>query len=292
MKRTKLVIGGVVTALLLSSCSLNVSVSTEKDKNGTTEMEEETTVPVKQGELAIDSEEAEVLSVSDEMPFYGIWCAGSKKESDATKTMKKLLTAGFDAYMCITTDWENLNKEKYYVVTAGKYYTKERAELQLDAVKDAGFKDAYIKYTGVYLNKTKKKESTEATPNYQEQQNYNEKMAQKNVFLQKAKEIETYSTAYLDTAVSQSEINSESAVVYKKWDALLNEVYQYLKKTMSYNEFKKLQNEEFKWVEKKENAIKAAGEEWSGGTGEPMARNMAGIEYTEERCYYLISLIG
>ena len=68
--------------------------------------------------------------------------------------MKKLLTAGFDAYMCITTDWENLNKEKYYVVTAGKYYTKERAELQLDAVKDAGFKDAYIKYTGVYLNKT------------------------------------------------------------------------------------------------------------------------------------------
>ena len=120
----------------------------------------------------------------------------------------------------------------------------------------------------------------------------NEKLSKKDAFLDKADDIEWYSETYLETAETQSEINSESSIVYKKWDALLNEVYQYLKTVMSDSEFKQLQEDEIAWITKKEKAIEAAGAEWEGGSGEPMARNMTAIQYTEERCYYLISLIN
>lgn len=119
-----------------------------------------------------------------------------------------------------------------------------------------------------------------------------EKILIKDAFLDEADEIELYSENYLETAQTQSEINSESDVVYKKWDRLLNNVYKYLKTIMSENEFKQLQEDEVDWIIEKENAIDAAGAEWEGGSGEPMARNMTAIKYTEERCYYLISLIN
>lgn len=119
-----------------------------------------------------------------------------------------------------------------------------------------------------------------------------EKLAKKDAFLDKADDIEWYSETYLETAETQSEINNESSIVYKKWDALLNEVYQYLKTIMTESEFKQLQKDENTWIIKKEKAIEEAGAEWEGGSGEPMARNLTAIQYTEERCYYLISLIN
>lgn len=118
------------------------------------------------------------------------------------------------------------------------------------------------------------------------------KMAKKDEFLGKAEDIEEYAEKYFEAARSQAELNNESGIVYEKWDALLNEVYQYLKTIMSESAFNNLKEDELKWIDKKEKAIEAAGEEWKGGSGEPMARNAAGIEYTRERCYYLISLIN
>lgn len=145
-------------------------------------------------------------------------------------------------------------------------------------------------------SQTEPSESTveENTPTPQEQENarLNERLEKKNKFLEKADNIEWYSETYLETAETQSEINSESSIVYKKWDSLLNEVYQYLKTIMSDTDFEELQAEELEWITEKENAIEAAGAEWEGGSGEPMARNLTAIQYTEERCYYLISLIN
>ncbi|MCH5188124.1 MAG: DUF1311 domain-containing protein [Oscillospiraceae bacterium] len=117
------------------------------------------------------------------------------------------------------------------------------------------------------------------------------RLAKKNEFLDKAAEIESYAELYLENAMSQMDINRESGVVYKKWDELLNEVYQYLKTVLTYEEFERLKKDEIEWVKIKEAEIEAAGAEWEGGSGEPMARNMAGIACTEERCYYLIDLI-
>lgn len=119
----------------------------------------------------------------------------------------------------------------------------------------------------------------------------NERLLKKDEFLRVADDIEWYDEMYLETAGPQMEINRESGIVYEKWDNLLNEVYQYLKTIMPASQFSKLQEDEKNWVAIKENAIEEAGAEWAGGSGEPMARNCAGIQHTKERCYYLISLI-
>lgn len=113
----------------------------------------------------------------------------------------------------------------------------------------------------------------------------------KNSFLSKAGQIEMYAKRNLETAMAQQDINRESGVVYQKWDKLLNEVYQYLKATMSKSEFEQLKSDEMAWVYEKEAAIEEEASYWEGGSGEAMARNMTGIDYTSKRCYYLISLI-
>ena len=127
---------------------------------------------------------------------------------------------------------------------------------------------------------------------YQAEELRKERLLKKDRFLEDAKEIEEYADNYLMPAESQSSINSESTVVFQKWDKLLNEVYQYLKTILPENKFEQLHQDELEWIAEKENAIDEAGAEWAGGTGEIMARNMTAIQYTEERCYYLISLIN
>ena len=113
----------------------------------------------------------------------------------------------------------------------------------------------------------------------------------RNEFERKAEDIEAYAKNYLDNAPNQQEINRQSGLVYTKWDDLLNEVYQYLKKNMPSAEFSKLNKDEKAWITKKEKAIDAAEAEWGGGSGAAMARNYEGIRQTRERCYYLISLV-
>lgn len=54
---------------------------------------------------------------------------------------------GFDAQVFVTTDWSNLNTEKWYVITAGIYGTKEAASAVLPDVQRV-CSDAYIKYSG------------------------------------------------------------------------------------------------------------------------------------------------
>ena len=120
---------------------------------------------------------------------------------------------------------------------------------------------------------------------------YDEKKSIQNSFYEKAELIQEYSDNHLDTAMTQSDINIESGVVFEKWDALLNEVYRYLKTEMPESEFKQLESDELAWIAKKEKAIDEASAQWEGGTGEPMARNMTAIEYTRDRCHYLMSLI-
>ena len=52
-------------------------------------------------------------------PFYGIWCYGGKSEEDADAYAQSMRSSGYDAQVFVTTDWSNLNPEKFYVVTAG-----------------------------------------------------------------------------------------------------------------------------------------------------------------------------
>lgn len=81
------------------------------------------------------------------LPFYGIWCFASQKESEAQKAAEKMRQQGIDAQVFVTTDWSNLNSSKYYVVTAGIFQTEEEAKDALSDVQEL-YKDAYIKYSG------------------------------------------------------------------------------------------------------------------------------------------------
>lgn len=115
--------------------------------------------------------------------------------------------------------------------------------------------------------------------------------AKKAEFNERIELIGVYSASSYETATTQMDLNRESGVVYAKWDALLNDIYLYLKQTMSPEDFAVLEVDEAAWVQHKEKAIETAAEGWKGGSGEPMARNSAGIVETQKRCYYLLSLI-
>ena len=54
-------------------------------------------------------------------------------------------------FVFTTTDWSNLNSEKWYVVTAGQYGTEKEANNKLDAVQKY-YPDAYVKYSGDHIN--------------------------------------------------------------------------------------------------------------------------------------------
>ena len=101
-------------------------------------------------EVAEDGNGQNTQSVQEnQSPFYGIWCAATKDEEGAQEIASAMREYGLPAEVLITTDWSNLNKEKWYVISAGRYASREEAEKALPQVKDY-YDDAYIKYSGDY----------------------------------------------------------------------------------------------------------------------------------------------
>ena len=84
-------------------------------------------------------------------PFYGVWCGASKDEAGAENIATVLREKGLPADIYITTDWSDLNVEKWYVISAGTYDSKEEAEQVLPRVKDY-FENAYVKYSGKWVH--------------------------------------------------------------------------------------------------------------------------------------------
>lgn len=115
--------------------------------------------------------------------------------------------------------------------------------------------------------------------------------SQREAFLERARQIEYYETDANLEMLPQTDLNRETGIIFEKWDVLLNDVYQYLKKTLPSSEFATLRKAELQWIKNKEAAIESAGKEWEGGSGEPAARNTTGIRYTKARCYELIEMI-
>ena len=84
-------------------------------------------------------------------PFYGIWFSASKTEPDMQKIAADLVARGYNAKVFLTTDWSNLNREPWYVVTAGVYASKEEAQSALPDIVANVAADAYVKYSGDYI---------------------------------------------------------------------------------------------------------------------------------------------
>lgn len=92
-------------------------------------------------------EKKQVDNMNTPTPFYGIWCEAYKNQSDALSATKKYINEGVDARVFVTTDWSNLNRQKWYVISAGVYSSKEEANAALSAIQSQ-YPDAYVKYSG------------------------------------------------------------------------------------------------------------------------------------------------
>jgi|GEM_PF-4095055 len=82
-------------------------------------------------------------------PFYGVWVAGTQDEAEAQRQAEELKSRGYDGQVFVTTEWSNLNRQKWYVVTAGVYPTEATARTILSTVQTI-YPDAYVKYSGTW----------------------------------------------------------------------------------------------------------------------------------------------
>lgn len=82
--------------------------------------------------------------------FYGIWCQATKDYNEALGYAEQMRAYGFEAEVYTTSQWTNLNPEKWYAVTAGVYYSEQTAYNVLSSVQQI-YPDAYVKYTGTFI---------------------------------------------------------------------------------------------------------------------------------------------
>lgn len=80
--------------------------------------------------------------------FYGVWVAATKSKEDAENMVGEMTKKNLDAIAMLTSDWENLNPDPIYVVSIGFYTDEAEAKKALETAKAAGYKDAYVKFSG------------------------------------------------------------------------------------------------------------------------------------------------
>ena len=168
MKRISALIIAVLSAVVFGSCSLisnhyyqqnesgSSAVNSKPAVNSATAIESQTvkedhatTAPVTDNPQSTPNENAAVFN--DTAPFYGIWVYASKSYDEASSFAGEVSSNGLKGFVFTTTDWSNLNSEKWYVVTAGQYGTEKEANNKLDAVQKY-YPDAYVKYSGDHIN--------------------------------------------------------------------------------------------------------------------------------------------
>ena len=144
MKKVFLLILLLLSVAVLSSCThTNINFSIEKE-------------PSVSSKTANDRQPVEnrtdASALNDNTPFYGIWVNATKNQDNAVTFSDEVSSKGFNSFVEVTTDWSNLNHEKWYVVTAGKFASENEAKSELENVKKY-YPDAYVKYSGDYVNK-------------------------------------------------------------------------------------------------------------------------------------------
>ena len=85
----------------------------------------------------------------------------------------------------------------------------------------------------------------------------------------------------------------EAIEIFYKWDKLLNEVYQYLKRTKPSDEFNKIKQQQRNWIKEKEARAKAVENEkvYDDRQEKDFRVYEVYIEFTSKRCQELINLV-
>ena len=118
---------------------------------------------------------------------------------------------------------------------------------------------------------------------------------EKENFQNIAENIKSYSNACLSEKEIENDFCAkkfEAIEVFSKWDMLLNEVYQYLKKTKSADEFNNIKQQQRKWIKEKETKAKAVSEKpYDDRQEKEFQKYNVYIDFTAKRCEELINLV-
>lgn len=99
------------------------------------------------------------------------------------------------------------------------------------------------------------------------------------------------SSAELEEKLSKStvQIDMDEAAkeLFQTWDDTLNIIWKLLEPELSDEEMESLRIEERAWIARKEAEVKAAGQEYEGGSMQSMAEALKAAEMTKERVYEL-----
>ena len=91
--------------------------------------------------------------------------------------------------------------------------------------------------------------------------------------------------------LTQTEMNIKSQELYELWDGALNDMWSELKRSLSEEEFSKMQDEQHAWIAEKEKSVGEAGKIYEGGSIYPLIVNMEAAKITEARVYELYELL-
>lgn len=122
----------LLTLLLLLTCSLLPAAVYEVSASSGTDVPINPVSPFRGGE------------------FFGIWIGAEKTLDEAVADAYNTPLPVRPVQVFLTTDWSNLNKEPWYVLTAGMYSSRSEAELLLPQIQKY-YPDAYIKHSGTRL---------------------------------------------------------------------------------------------------------------------------------------------
>ncbi len=110
-----------------------------------------------------------------------------------------------------------------------------------------------------------------------------------------AENIKNYSNTYLSDKEIENDFCAkkfEAIEVFAKWDKLLNEVYQYLKKNKSTDEFNNIKQQQRKWIKDKEAEAKSVTEKpYDDRQEQEFQKYNVYIDFTSKRCEELINLV-
>ena len=160
MKKRLLAISAALL-LCFSGCTFNININNSGSSDESSQTPSEapsvssavtaSTVTVSEPIVSQQTPQDNLPARRSTDPFYGIWVGASKELNDCEAIVSELNGKGYSATVHDTVSWSNLNSEHWYVVTAGEYSTEDAANAALENVKSAGYPDAYVKYTGSWV---------------------------------------------------------------------------------------------------------------------------------------------
>ncbi|MED4454500.1 lysozyme inhibitor LprI family protein [Metabacillus fastidiosus] len=168
----------------------------------------------------------------------------------------------------------------------------EEAEKRLEGLKDEkSFENEQQKVNELSASvkaglQNKTKEET-----VQPEEKKTESTSKKDEYLQKLAKVES-SFGDLDPLYESGttyDFKEAEGEVYKRWDALLNDIYGELKKQLPASEMNKLRNEQRQWIKDRDKQADEVLKSYEGGS-------FGGVHYlstlgqmTRERCYQLVN---